>query len=462
MTNIRVINMNKIYGVILAAGQGTRMKSRIPKVLHKVCGKELIYYVVDCMSKTAKMQKLVTVVGCGADAVIEYLHNFRNVDHVFQKERLGSAHALLQAKNKLKNCDGHLIVMCGDTPLVKAETLKSLLKYHVKNKNDATVLSGNVENPFGYGRIVRNSAGNVICIVEEKSADDKQKQIKEINSGIYCFNLKVLWKELYKVDNKNNKKEYYLTDVISILNNDGYKTDAVAITTEEEILGINDRKQLAEAQEILRLRKLDSLMASGVTIVDPKTVYIENDVVIGQDSVIKPNTFIEGNTKIGENCVIGPDTTITGAVIKDDVFVTYSYIEDSEIENNVKIGPFTHIRPKSVLKENVKVGNFSEVKKSVVGAGSKVNHLSYIGDAQIGKNVNIGAGTITCNYDGKNKFRTVINDDVFVGSNVNLVAPVNIGKKVLIAAGSTITDDVLPNKLTIARARQIIKVRKNK
>jgi bifunctional UDP-N-acetylglucosamine pyrophosphorylase/glucosamine-1-phosphate N-acetyltransferase len=451
--------MNNIYGIILGAGEGTRMKSCLPKVLHKVAGKELISHVMDCLNSAVKMQKLVVVVGSGSDLVIEHLKKY-NADYAFQKERLGSAHALLQAKNKFKNLDGQLIVMCGDTPLVKSSTIKNLLKHHIKNKNNATVLSGMVQNPFGYGRIVRNSNGAVTCIVEEKSATDEEKNIKEINSGIYCFDLKVLWKELNKVDNKNNKKEYYLTDVIEILNKDGYKTDAVALTTEEEILGVNDRKQLAVAETILRERKNNELMANGVTIVDPKTTYIDSDVVIGKDTIIKPNTFIEGKTKIGEKCIIGPDTTITGSVIKDDVFITYSYIEESEIENDVKIGPFAHIRPKSVLKENVKVGNFSEVKKSIVGFGSKVNHLSYIGDATVGKNVNIGAGTITCNYDGKNKFQTVIGDNVFVGSNVNLVAPVNIGKKVLIAAGSTITDNVSPNKLTIARARQVVKVRK--
>ena len=451
--------MNNIYGVILGAGEGTRMKSCLPKVLHKVAGKELISHVIDCLNNAVKMQKLVVIVGSGSDLVIKYLEKY-NADYAFQKERLGSAHALLQAKNKLKNLDGHLIVMCGDTPLVKSSTIKDLLKYHIRNKNNATVLSGMVQNPFGYGRIVRNSNGNVACIVEEKSATKEEKEIKEINSGIYCFDLKVLWKELNKVDNKNSKKEYYLTDVIEILNNDGYKTDAIALTTEEEILGVNDRKQLAVAENILRARKNDELMASGVTIVDPKTTYIDNDAVIGQDTIIKPNTFIEGKTKIGKNCVIGPDTTITDSIIRDNILITYSYIEESEIEKGVKIGPFAHIRPKSILKENVKVGNFSEVKKSVVGYGSKVNHLSYIGDAKVGKNVNIGAGTITCNYDGKNKFQTIISDDVFVGSNVNLVAPVNIGKKVLIAAGSTITDNVSPNKLTIARARQVVKVRK--
>ena len=451
--------MNNFYGVILGAGEGTRIKSCLPKVLHKAAGKELISHVIECMNKAVKMQKLVVVVGNGSSLVINHLEKY-DADYVFQKERLGSAHALLQTKNKLKNFSGHLVVMCGDTPLVQPKTIKNLLKYHIKNKNCATVLSGIVENPFGYGRIVRNDKKDVKCIVEEKSATEQEKEIKEINSGIYCFDLKVLWKALDKVDNKNSKKEYYLTDVIEILNKAGYKTDAVALTSEEEILGVNDRRQLAVAEAILRKRKNDELMSNGVTITDPKTTYIDSDVVIGQDCIIKPNTIIEGNTKIGKNCVIGPDTTIVSSLIKENVFITYSYIEESKIESGVKIGPFAHIRPQSVLKENVKVGNFSEVKKSVVKYGSKINHLSYIGDATIGKNVNIGAGTITCNYDGKNKFKTIINDDVFVGSNVNLVAPVNIGKKVLIAAGSTITDNVSPNKLTIARARQIVKVRK--
>ena len=451
--------MDNIYGVILGAGEGTRMKSCLPKVLHKVCGKELIFHVTDCMKTAVKMQKLVVVVGSGSDLVIKCLDKYQ-VDYVFQKERLGSAHALLCAKDKLKNLNGQLIVMCGDTPLVQSKTIKDLLKYHVKNKNSATVLSGIIKNPFGYGRIVRDTRGKVICIVEEKSATEQEKQIKEINSGIYCFDLKVLWKALSKVDNKNNKKEYYLTDVIAILNKDGYKTDAVALTNEEEILGVNTRAQLAVADKILRDRKNNELMASGVTVINPETTYIDADVVIGQDTIIKPNTYIEANTKIGRNCIIGPDTRVKDSIIADNVFITNSYVESSKIEKGVNVGPFAHLRPGSVLKENVKVGNFSEVKKSVVGYGSKVNHLSYIGDATVGKNVNIGAGTITCNYDGKNKFQTIIKDDVFVGSNVNLVAPVHIGSKVLIAAGSTITDSVSSNKLVIARERQIVKERK--
>ncbi|MDD2523973.1 MAG: bifunctional UDP-N-acetylglucosamine diphosphorylase/glucosamine-1-phosphate N-acetyltransferase GlmU [Endomicrobiia bacterium] len=456
--------MNNIYGVILGAGEGTRMKSCLPKVLHKVAGKELISHVIDCLNHV-KLQKLFVVIGSGSDLVLKHLKRFDenlNITTALQEKRLGSGHALLQIKKYAEGLKGHLIVMCGDTPLVRQETIKQLLQYHIKNKNFATILSGIVNEPFGYGRIVRDSNGNVSCIIEEKSASQEQKQIKEINSGIYCFDLETLWQALSKVKNDNNKKEYYLTDVISILNKSGYKTDALSITNEEEILGINDRKQLAYASKILRNRKLDKLMSDGITIIDPTTTYIDNDVIIGQDTVIKPNTSIEGKVKIGKNCQIGPNTCICNSLIGDDTIILYSYVDGSNIKNNVKIGPFSHIRPDSILKDNVKVGNFSEVKKSVIDKGSKVNHLSYIGDAIIGKDVNIGAGTITCNYDGNNKHQTIIQDEVFVGSNVNLVAPVKIGKKVLIAAGSTITENVLPNKLTIARARQIIKVRKKK
>lgn len=447
--------MNNIYTVILGAGEGTRMKSRLPKVLHKVAGKELISHVIDCLT-SINFKKTFVVIGNGSDLVKTYLEKYKNVDTVLQKERLGSGHALLQVKNKAKGLKGNLLVMCGDTPLVKKDTIKKLLSYHLKHKNHATVLSGIIENPFGYGRIVRDIKGNVSCIVEEKSATLQQKEIKEINSGIYCFSLETLWNALSKIKPNNNKKEYYLTDVISILNKSGYKTDAVSVCSEEEILGVNDRLQLATAGDILRGRKIEELMASGVTIIDPYTTYIDGDVVIEQDTIVKPNTFIEGRVTIGSDCVIGPNTVIADSKIANNVTIRYSYVDGAEIGNNVKIGPFAHIRPNTVLKENVKVGNFSEIKKSVIDKNSKVNHLSYIGDATIGKNVNVGAGTITCNYDGKNKHQTILEDDVFVGSNVNLVAPVKIEKGVIIGAGSTITKNVESCKLAIARAKQIV------
>lgn len=447
--------MNNIYTVILGAGEGTRMKSRLPKVLHKVAGKELISHVIDCLT-SINFKKTFVVIGNGSDLVKTYLEKYKNVDTVLQKERLGSGHALLQVKNKAKGLKGNLLVMCGDTPLVKKDTIKKLLSYHLKHKNHATVLSGIIENPFGYGRIVRDIKGNVSCIVEEKSATMQEKQIREINSGIYCFSLKTLWNALSKIKPNNNKKEYYLTDVISILNKSGYKTDAVSVCSEEEILGVNDRLQLATAGDILRGRKIEELMANGVTIIDPYTTYIDGDVDIEQDTIVKPNTFIEGRVTIGSDCVIGPNAVVADSRIANNVTIRYSYVDGAEIGNNVKIGPFAHIRPNTVLKENVKVGNFSEIKKSVIDTNSKVNHLSYIGDATIGKNVNVGAGTITCNYDGKNKHQTILEDDVFVGSNVNLVAPVKIEKGVVIGAGSTITKNVESGKLAIARAKQIV------
>jgi bifunctional UDP-N-acetylglucosamine pyrophosphorylase/glucosamine-1-phosphate N-acetyltransferase len=453
--------MNNIYTVILGAGEGTRMKSCLPKVLHKAAGKELISHVFESLAGIDS-RKVFVVIGNGSDLVLDYLKKYKNVTAVLQKQRLGSGHALLQVRNKAKGLKGTLIVMCGDTPLVRKETLKSLLSYHLKNKNDATVLSGIVANPYGYGRILRDDKNNVAAIIEEKSATKEQKLIKEINSGIYCFKLENLWKALLKVKSDNAKKEYYLTDVISILNKSGYKTDAVSVCAMEELLGVNDRKQLAEADSILRKRKLNQLMEDGVTIIDPQTIYIDGDAVICQDTVIKPNTFIEGRVSIGSGCVIGPNSVVVDSKIADNVTIRYSYVDGAEIANNVKIGPFAHIRPGTVLKEKVKVGNFSEIKKSVIDENSKVNHLSYIGDAVVGKNVNIGAGTITCNYDGKNKHQTILEDEVFVGSNVNLVAPVTIKKRVVIGAGSTITKNVEPGKLAIARARQIVINRKKR
>ena len=452
---------DKLYAVILAAGNGTRMKSHIPKVLHKVCGRELISYVLDCC-KSLKVAKTYVVIGNGSEQVEQFLNKYNNVETVLQKERLGSAHALLQAKNKMKTLTGNVVVMCGDTPLITSATIKKLVNYHIRQKNAATILSGFVDNPFGYGRIVRNVSGQVSSIVEEKSANGKEKLINEINSGIYCFDLQKVWNALDKIKPNNSKKEYYLTDIISILNKDNFRTDALAICKEEEILGVNDRVQLACAGKILKERILNNLMVSGVTIENPSSTYIYGNVKIGQDTVIMPNTFIEGDVTIGNNCTIGPNTSIINSTIKNNVSIKYSYIDNAIIKDDVKIGPFSHIRPGAILKRKVKVGNFSEVKKSVIGEGSKVNHLSYIGDASVGKDVNIGAGTITCNYDGVSKYKTVLGDHVFVGSNTNLVAPVNIGKNVLIAAGSTITENVVKDKLVIARSRQIIKEKKNK
>jgi len=432
------------------------MKSDLPKVAHKLSGKPLINWVIDAVS-ALKPQNIVVVVGHKSEIVEKTLEGTK-VKIVYQDKQLGSGHAVKQAKSVLKNFGGDVLVISGDVPLVKSSTLSSLIKIHQKNKASATVLAARVENPQGYGRIVKN-CGDFEKIVEEKDANAEQKLIKEINSGIYAFD-KNLWNALDKVKPANAKKEYYLTDTIEILKKSGRKAAVKTVLGESETKGINNRLELAEAETMLKDKKVRELLESGVTIIDPNNVFIASDAKIGRDTVIYPGAFIANNVKIGKNCKIEGASFIENSKIADNCKIMYSYIEGSDISNNCKIGPYAHLRPGTVLKENVKVGNFSETKKAVIEKGSKVNHLSYIGDAHLGKDVNVGAGTITCNYDGVNKYKTDIGDNVFVGSNVNFVAPVKIGKKALIAAGSTITKDVPAESLAIARNRQEHKQRK--
>jgi bifunctional UDP-N-acetylglucosamine pyrophosphorylase/glucosamine-1-phosphate N-acetyltransferase len=450
--------MKSFSVVILAAGAGTRMKSDLPKVMHNLSGKPLINWVIDAVS-VLKPDNIVVVLGHKSEAVEENLKD-KKVKIVYQKEQLGSAHALMQAEKALKNYKGDVLVMCGDVPLVKTSTLSSLIKYNTKNKASVTVLAAKVENPFGYGRIVKN--GSVLeKIVEEKDATAQEKLIDEINSGIYCFDNNV-WKALSKVRPNNAKKEYYLTDTVEILKKSGRKAVSVTAKNASELRGINNRFELYKAEKALLKEKIADLFDGGVTVIDAKNIYVASDAKIGRDTVIYPGAFIGGGVTIGKNCVIEGTSHIKKSVIGDNVSISYSYVNGAQIGKDSKIGPFSHIRPGSVLKENVKVGNFSETKKAVISKNSKVNHLSYIGDAEIGENVNIGAGTITCNYDGKNKHKTVIGAESFVGSNVNFVAPVKIGRGALVAAGSTITNDIPSGKLAIARARQEVKQRKNK
>jgi bifunctional UDP-N-acetylglucosamine pyrophosphorylase/glucosamine-1-phosphate N-acetyltransferase len=450
--------MKSFSVVILAAGAGTRMKSSLPKVMHKLSGKPLINWVIDCVNGL-NPDNIVAVLGHKSETVEENLKDTK-VKIVYQKQQLGSAHALMQAAKVLKNYKGDILVMCGDVPLVKTSTLSSLLKYNAKNKASVTVLAAWVDEPYGYGRIVKN--GNILeKIVEEKDATSQEKLISEINSGIYCFD-KNVWKALLKVKPDNAKKEYYLTDTIEILKKTGRKAVSFTVENASDLRGINNRFELHEAEMALQKAKITDLFDKGVTIIDANNTYISYDAEIGCDSVIYPGAFIDTGVKIGKNCIIQGTSYVKNSVIADNVSVSYSYVNGAQIGKNSKIGPFSHIRPGSVLKDNVKVGNFSETKKAVIAKNSKVNHLSYIGDAEIGENVNIGAGTITCNYDGKNKHKTVIGADSFVGSNVNIVAPVNVGKKVLIAAGSTITSDIPSGRLAIARARQELKNRKDK
>lgn len=445
--------MTQVSSIILAAGKGTRMKSRLPKVLHGVCGKPMLSHVVSAASD-AGVDRNIVVIGHGAEMVREQIGS--GVEWVEQLEQLGTGHAVMQAESSLADFKGNVLILCGDTPLITTETLTKLMQDHASAGNAATVLTAIMDDPTGYGRIVRDGAGNVQEIVEHKDASADQIQIREINTGIYCFDAARLFSGLKQVSPANAQGEYYLTDVLAILRREGQKIGAVVVNDPQETMGINNRVQLAEAEKIMQLRILHRLMMDGVTIVDPANTYIEQDVTIGADSVIYPGTVIEGKSSFGPECAIGPYSRLRDVKVGQRVTVQNSIILESSIGDDVNIGPFAYIRPGTVLHDSVKVGDFVEIKKSVVGKGSKVPHLSYIGDAEIGEKVNIGAGTITCNYDGTNKWKTTIGNNAFVGSNTNFVAPVEIGEKAIIGAGSTVTKSVPDGALCVERSKQII------
>ncbi|MBL4954209.1 bifunctional UDP-N-acetylglucosamine diphosphorylase/glucosamine-1-phosphate N-acetyltransferase GlmU [Neobacillus sp. YIM B02564] len=443
--------MSNRYAVILAAGQGTRMKSKLYKVLHPVCGKPMVQHVVDQV-QMLNIEEMVTIIGHGAEQVKAQLGETSS--YALQEVQLGTAHAVMQAGSRLAGKEGVTIVVCGDTPLMKAETMEALFKHHEDTNAKATILTARIADPTGYGRIVRNDHGLVEKIVEHKDATEAERTINEINTGTYCFDNITLFDALKHVSNDNVQGEYYLPDVIEILKNQGEVVSAYQTNDLDETLGVNDRVALAEAERIMRSRINEQHMRNGVTIIDPANTYIEADVTIGQDTVIYPGTMLKGKTLIGEDCQIGPYSEIESCQIGDHTVVRQSAAFCSSIGSRVNIGPFAHIRPDSNIYDDVKIGNFVEIKKSVFGQGSKASHLSYIGDAEVGSGVNIGCGSITVNYDGKNKYLTKIEDDVFIGCNSNLVAPVTIGKGAYVAAGSTITKNVPGNALSIARARQ--------
>lgn len=446
--------MTNRFAVILAAGQGTRMKSKLYKVLHPVCGKPMVQHVVNQISRL-HINDIVAVIGHGAESVKAQLGE--QCHYVLQEEQLGTAHAVIQAKDILQDKDGVTLVVCGDTPLIKAETMEKLFEHHEVTKARATVLTAVTENPTGYGRIIRNEQGLVEKIVEHKDASEEELNVKEINTGTYCFDNRALFEALSKVSNDNVQGEYYLPDVIEILKEAGETVSAYQTDDFSETLGVNDRVALAQAEGIMKKRINEFHMRNGVTIIDPDNTYIEVDAVIGQDTIIYPGTIISGDTKISSECIIGPNSEIKNCHIGEGTSIRHSVAHDSSIGSKVTIGPFAHIRPQSQISDKVRIGNFVEIKKSVFGHGSKASHLSYIGDAEIGSDVNIGCGSITVNYDGKNKFLTRIEDGVFIGCNSNLVAPVTVGKDAYIAAGSTVTEDVPGNSLAIARARQVNK-----
>ncbi|MHC5251719.1 bifunctional UDP-N-acetylglucosamine diphosphorylase/glucosamine-1-phosphate N-acetyltransferase GlmU [Listeria kieliensis] len=446
--------MTKQYAVVLAAGQGTRMKSKLYKVLHPVCGKPMVEHVVDQIRRL-NVDKIVTIVGHGAEDVRTHLEG--KSEFVKQEEQLGTAHAVLQAEELLANLDGTTIVVCGDTPLIESDTIGALVKYHSEKRAKATILTTTLDNPTGYGRIIRDDLGIVEKIVEQKDATEKEQRVQEINTGTYCFDNRALFNALSKVSNDNAQGEYYLPDVIKILKDEDEVVAAYRMANFEESLGVNDRVALAEAARLMRHRINERHMRNGVTLIDPASTYIDVDVEIGQDTVIEANVTLRGKTKVGCDCVISNGSVFDNAEIGDRVHVRSSEIEDSKVEDDVTIGPFAHLRPGSEIKTGVKIGNYVETKKAVIGEGTKLPHFIYMGDAEVGKNVNVGCGTISVNYDGFNKFKTKIGDNVFVGCNSNLVAPVEIADNTYIAAGSTITDDVPEDALAIGRARQVNK-----
>lgn len=439
--------------IILAAGKGTRMKSKYPKVIHKVCGKEMVNHVINVSQKSG-VNDIVVILGHESDVVKERLPKDSMI--AMQTEQLGTGHAVKMAKEYI-NDEDTIVVLCGDTPLIKEDTLKRLFAYHLENEYHATVLTTKVDNPTGYGRIIRDNNEDLLKIVEQKDANEEEKAVKEINSGIYCFNGKSLRESLDLIDNNNAQGEYYLTDTIYIMRDRGQKVGAYNGSTIEELMGVNSRVELSKAEEIMRRRINESHMVNGVTIIDTNSTYIESDVEIGNDTIIYPGVMLKGNTKIGSNCIIEMNSAIENSIIGDNTEVKNSTIIDSVVGENTTVGPYAYLRPKSNIGNNVKIGDFVEVKNATIEDNSKASHLSYIGDAYVGKDVNIGCGVVFVNYDGKNKFKSIVKDGAFIGSNSNLVAPVIVEEDGYIATGSTITNDVPKGALAIARERQVVK-----
>ena len=446
---------NNRYAVILAAGKGTRMQSKLYKVLHKVCDRTMVELVLDSLSDL-EMQEVITVVGHGAERVKEVLGD--RTKFVLQAEQLGTAHAVKVAKDELKDKEGTTIVMYGDTPLIRSETINNMLDHHEKMNAKATVLTAIADNPFAYGRIIRDVNGNLVKIVEEKDATEQERKIKEINSGIYCFDNKLLFEMLEKVKNDNNQGEYYLPDVLGLIREQKEIIETYLCDDFDETFGVNDRVALAYAENVMRNRINTKYMLAGVTLVDPTNTYIAPNAVIGRDTTIYPNVTIKSNTIIGEDCQIKPNSYLENVQIGNGVKVISSTISDSKIGDYTSVGPYSHIRNNCELGKNVRVGNFVELKNTIYGDGSKTAHLSYLGDTEVGSNTNIGCGTITVNYDGKNKYKTKIGSDAFIGCNSNLIAPLEIGDGAVVAAGTTVTENAPDDALVIARVKQENKV----
>jgi bifunctional UDP-N-acetylglucosamine pyrophosphorylase / glucosamine-1-phosphate N-acetyltransferase len=445
-----------LHIVILAAGKGTRMRSSIPKVLHRTAGQALIDHILRVVDPI-KPKSIVIVIGHQTEQLTTHLLGRANLNFAIQEPQLGTAHALLQAEPFLRDCQGCVVLLSGDVPLVRTETVQSLVGQHLASRAAATVLTASIERPDGYGRIVRKD-GAISAIVEHKDASAEERAIREINSGIYAFDLPRLFPALRRVGAANAQGEYYLPDLVRIFREQGQLVEASVLSDPREILGVNSRKELAQVSAILRDRKNEELMTSGVTIIDPQTTWVEAEVVVGADTILHPGVYLEGQTRVGSGCEIHSGVRIIDSILGDRVVINnFCVIRQSQIESGAQVGPFAQIRPDSHVGEDAHIGNFVELKKTRLGKKSKANHLTYLGDATIGENVNVGAGTITCNYDGVNKNPTVIEDGAFIGSDSQLIAPVRVGKNAYVAAGSSITEDVPPDSLAIARGRQVNK-----
>jgi bifunctional UDP-N-acetylglucosamine pyrophosphorylase/glucosamine-1-phosphate N-acetyltransferase len=448
--------MTDRHVVILAAGKGTRMKSDHPKVLHPIAGIPLIEHVLR-LADSLHPTSTTVIVGHQAGAVKAALGKRPGLAFATQEPQLGTGHALLQAEPWLRGARGTVVLLSGDVPLLRRGTLAALLQAHEARGAAATVVTAEVPAPEGYGRIVRD-AGRIVAIVEHKDATPDQRAIREINSGIYAFDLEGLFDALRDLGSANAQGEYYLPDLVKIFTGRGRIVETSPVEDAREILGVNSRKELAELAEILRMRTHDAHMHAGVTIVDPATTFIGPDVEIGPDAVIHPGVYLEGRTRIGARSEINSGVRILDSTIEEDVVVNnFCVITSSRIARGARVGPFAHIRPDSHVCEEAHVGNFVELKKTTLGRGSKASHLTYLGDATVGEKVNVGAGTITCNYDGVTKHPTVIEDGAFIGSDTQLIAPVRVGKGAYVAAGSSITDDVPAESLAIARGKQVNK-----
>ncbi|HUR20572.1 MAG TPA: bifunctional UDP-N-acetylglucosamine diphosphorylase/glucosamine-1-phosphate N-acetyltransferase GlmU [Vicinamibacterales bacterium] len=449
--------MTDLHVVILAAGKGTRMKSALPKVLHPLAGRPLIEHILSTVDHLPTTSTTL-VVGHGADQVQTALASRPSLQYVVQSPQLGTGHALLQAEPVLSGATGNVLLLYADVPLLEPGTLLRLLEAHRNAKAAMTVLTAELPDPYGYGRIVRGGEGQIERIIEERDASSAQRAIREINSGIYALSMEPLFEHLHRLATDNSQGEYYLTDLVGLYRQQGLPVDALCLDSADELRGVNSRLDLAELSQIVRQRKNRLLMMDGVTLDDPATTFVDMDVTVGPDTVLGPGVRLEGRTVVGDRCRIHAGSRLTNVTMEDDVVVLdYSVIVDSRVGQGAAVGPMAHVRPESVIGSGARVGNFVELKKTSLGKGSKASHLTYLGDATIGEGVNIGAGTITCNYDGAAKYPTIIEDGVFIGSDSQLVAPVTVGKDAYVGAGSTIVSDVPAGSLALARGRQVIK-----